>query len=268
MPVPVVDAATRPLVLLIHGLGTSGAVWSAVARALERQRGVDVLAPDLPGHGAAGAAAPYTLDGLAAAMAAMVMAACSGSRVAAGAALIRPVLVAGHSLGGYVALALASGRFGFTPRAALSLGAKLSFDAAERARAAEVAARPVRYFATHAEAVTRYRLVAGLTPPQAPDDRSLERGVVREEQGFRLAADPAAFGIVVPDFAALLAAARCPVLVARGEHDALVSRAQCERLGAPTAELAGLGHNAHVEDPARLAALIAGLPIGQQLGVI
>ena len=266
--VPPADAAPRPLVLLIHGLGTTGAVWDAAASALERQHGADVLAPDLPGHGAARAAAPYTLGGLAAAMAA-ALAGCTGSLGAgAGATPSRPVLVAGHSLGGYVALALASGWFGFAPCAAMSLGARLSFDVAERARAAAVAARPVRYFATQAEAVARYRLVAGLAPEQAPDARCLERGVVREERGFRLATDPAAFGIVVPEFAALLAAARCPVLVARGEHDALVSRAQCERLGTPTAQLAGLGHNAHVEDPARLAALIAGLLVGQPMGVI
>ena len=63
----------------------------------------------------------------------------------------------------------------------------------------------------------------------------------------------------MPGFDALLAAAHCPVVVARGEHDPLVSRAECAQLGARTVELAGLGHNAHIENAAQVAALIGGL---------
>ncbi|SDF86605.1 hypothetical protein [Pseudonocardia oroxyli] len=48
---------------------------------------------------------------------------------------------------------------------------------------------------------------------------------------------------------ALLAAARGPVRLARGEHDPMVTTAH------PTV-LDGLGHNAHVEQPAAVAALL------------
>jgi pimeloyl-ACP methyl ester carboxylesterase len=205
-----------------------------------------VLAPDLPGHGAAAPATRYSLGEMAAA-------------IAAGLPPAQPYLVAGHSLGGYVALALASGWFGEPPRAVLSVGAKLVFTDADGARAREAAARDVRVFPTRAAALERYRKVAGLTMAIAPDEASLGRGVVACAGGFRLAQDPGTFAIAVPAFAALLAAAACPSLVVRGEHDPLVSAAELGALDARTDTLAGLGHNAHVEAPERIAALIAAL---------
>lgn len=241
-----VHASTRTVVVLLHGLGTTGAVWRGVGHALERAGSFEILAPDLPGHGAAGAGAPYSVGRLAAAVAASIPAQ-------------RRLLVAGHSLGGYVALALASGWFGAEPAAVLSLGAKLVFSAADRERSADIASRPARRFATRAEALARYRLVAGLPETLAPDEAILERGVTADGDGFRLATDPVAFGIVVPEFHRLLAATRCPVLVTRGEHDTMVSSDDCRVLGMPTQDLTGLGHNAHVEDPERVASLIASL---------
>lgn len=232
--------------LLLHGLGATGAVWHGMEREL-RAGGAATLAPDLPGHGAAAAPSAYDVAHLATAVAACVPA---GARV----------VVAGHSLGGYVALALASGAFGFTPRAVLSLGAKLNFSDADRARGADVASKPVRWFATRAEALARYRLVAGLSEQACPDEAYLERGVVAGPQGFRLAADPRAFAIEVPPFRALVDRAACPVRVARGEHDAIVTRAEYTALGLDALDLPGLGHNAQVEDAARVAALVRSLP--------
>jgi hypothetical protein len=55
--------------------------------------------------------------------------------------------------------------------------------------------------------------------------------------------------------AGLLAAAREPVRLARGQSDGLVTLAELHRLDPDAVELAGLGHNAHVEDPARVLAL-------------
>ncbi|RQX20264.1 alpha/beta hydrolase, partial [Micromonospora chalcea] len=43
---------------------------------------------------------------------------------------------------------------------------------------------------------------------------------------------------------------------ARGEQDPMVSDAQLKELGVPVATLPGLGHNAHVEDPAAVLALL------------
>lgn len=229
--------------LLLHGLGATGAVWGPVADRLLACGCERVLAPDLPGHGAASRHASYTVEGAAADVAPLV----------AG----EPALyVVGHSFGGYVALALAAGGFGIQPRGVLTVGTKLSFDADERARAADLARRPVRIFETRDEAVARYRKVSGLDACLAPDERLLERGVVAEGAGFRLAADPATVGVVVPPFAALLAAARCPMLIARGEHDPLVSSAELHAVAPAAIDVPDRGHNLHVESPEALVALL------------
>ena len=239
------SAEPTPIVVLLHGAGATGAVWHGVAAELAHQA-VEVLTPDLPGHGEAVAAAPYSVGTLAAAVAATVPPA-------------QPWCVAGHSLGGYVALALASGWFGSAPVAAVSLGAKLTFTESDRARAAEMAVRPARWFATRDEAVDRYRRVVGLPASLVANEAFLERGVRSGPDGYRLAHDPASFAIVVPSFRALLAAAACPAVVVRGEHDPIVTHAECAELPVPFEELTALGHNPHVEDPARTAALLVRL---------
>ena len=80
-------------------------------------------------------------------------------------------------MGGYVALALGSGTDSVYGRpTVLSIGAKLNFSEAERARAAELAAKPVRWFATRAEAEERYRLVSGLPAARFPQAGASNEG--------------------------------------------------------------------------------------------
>src|SRR3954466_5844602 len=89
----VFGAGQGPVVVLLHGLGGAASNWTAVAPALaERAR---VAVPELPGHGGSSAlpAPVATLDAYA-------------DRVAG--ALEAPAVVVGHSLGGIVALRLAS----------------------------------------------------------------------------------------------------------------------------------------------------------------
>jgi pimeloyl-ACP methyl ester carboxylesterase len=50
--------------------------------------------------------------------------------------------------------------------------------------------------------------------------------------------------------AELLAAATVPVILARGAHDHMVTAEQIAALGVKPVDLPGLGHNAHVEEPA------------------
>jgi pimeloyl-ACP methyl ester carboxylesterase len=74
-------------------------------------------------------------------------------------------------------------------------------------------------------------------------------GLVEQDGQWRLALDPAAFGVGAPDMARLLAQSQAPVTLARGEHDPMNTDEQQARLGVRTITLAGLGHNAHVENP-------------------
>jgi pimeloyl-ACP methyl ester carboxylesterase len=56
--------------------------------------------------------------------------------------------------------------------------------------------------------------------------------------------------------AGLLGRAVCPVILARGEHDPMVSDADLRALVSDPVTLRGLGHNAHVEDPAAVVELV------------
>ncbi len=84
-------------VLAIHGLTGHGKRWATLASG--HLPDVSILAPDLIGHGRSTWAAPWTIEANVAALADLLDAEGTG-----------PVLVAGHSFGGAVALALAAAR--------------------------------------------------------------------------------------------------------------------------------------------------------------
>ncbi|MBY8874798.1 alpha/beta hydrolase [Micromonospora sp. PLK6-60] len=232
-----------PLLLLLHGMGATGEVWLPWAPLLERDWAGRWLAPDLAGHGWTPGLSGYTFQGLA-------------GRVAEGLDARDRLVVLGHSLGGVVALALAARTAGLPVAAVVGLGIKVAWSAAELDKARELADRPVTWFATRDEAARRYLRVAGLTGLLAPDHPVVDAGLRREDGRWRLAMDPAAFAVGAPDLPALLAATDVPVLLARGEHDPMVTDAQLEKLGVPVVTLPGLGHNAHVEDPSAVLALV------------
>ena len=228
-----------PALLLLHGLGADAGVWDPLLPHVgEHWRWAAV---DLPGHGASAALSRYSFGALPAAVAPAVDP-------------DEPLVVLGHSLGGVVALALASGWFGLHVTGAVALGSKVVWTSDELARARALAGRPVKVFGSRDDAVARALEVAGLTG--LVGESAAERLVVEVDDGWRLALDPAAFGVGAPDAPGLLAAARCPVVLARGAGDPMVSAGQLAALAAGPVDLAGAGHNAHVEDPAAVAALL------------
>ena len=232
-----------PVLLLLHGLGATGDVWEGVVGALEGTWSGEILAPDLPGHAAAPPLEHYTFDALAAS-------------VAAGLDPTATYVVLGHSLGGVVGLALAGPASGVTVARVVGLGIKVAWSDEDLGRAAALAAKPPAVFPRREQALDRHLAVSGLrglVPPEAP---AAVRGVREIDGGWRLALDPRAFGVGAPDLAALIAAADAGVLLARGEHDPMVSDADLAATGVPTRSLPGLGHSAHVEDPAAVAALL------------
>jgi pimeloyl-ACP methyl ester carboxylesterase len=241
------EAGTGPVLLLLHGMGATGAVWLPWAPLLEHRWAGRWSAPDLAGHGFSPPLPRYSFTGLA-------------DRVAEGLAPVADapperLVVLGHSLGGVVALALAARTAGLPVDAVVGLGIKAVWTPDELARAGELAERPVTWFAGRDEAARRYLRVSGLTGLFAPDDPVVDAGLRREDGRWRLAMDPAAFAVGEPDLLALLATVDVPVVLARGEHDPMVTDAQLKELGVPVVTLPGLGHNAHVEDPAAVLAL-------------
>ncbi|MEU0797756.1 alpha/beta hydrolase, partial [Amycolatopsis sp. NPDC005961] len=134
----------------------------------------------------------------------------------------------------------------------LALGVKVEWTQDDLGRVATLAARPARLFETRVDAEQAYLKVSGLLGI-APADPA---GLRETEGGWRLAMDPAAFGVGAPDMPALLAAARCPVVLAAGENDPMSRPGRLRALDPDAVTLAGLGHNAHVEDPAAVRALL------------
>lgn len=93
-------------VLLLHSLAQSGELWQPLAERLDTR----VLAPDARGHGASTwDGASFTIEDLAADAAALIEAEATG-----------PVAVAGMSMGGCVAIALAGTRPDLVSRLVLS----------------------------------------------------------------------------------------------------------------------------------------------------
>lgn len=168
----------------------------------------------------------------------------------------RRLVVLGHSLGGVVGLALSSGWFGVTVDAVCGLGIKLRWSAEDLARAGELAARPSRVFATRDEAADRAMKVAGLVGLVPADSPVVDAGLERVEDGWRLAMDPAAFGVGAPDMVSLVGGCRATRILAAGEHDPMCPVEHLREVQPDGVVLDGLGHNAHVEDPAALWPLL------------
>ena len=221
--------------LLLHGLGATGDVWDGLTGLLGRTAWT---VPDLPGHGGSPRLPGYTYAAVADAVAGLVDP--------------RGTVIIGHSFGGVIGLRLA-GRPGV--RAVIGIGIKVAWTEEELARAAGMAAREAPVYASREEAVRRHLRVAGLDGLIDPADPALNAAVVPAGDGWRPAFDLRAFGVGKPGVADLIAAAPVPVLLARGEHDRMVSAAQLADLVPDPAELPGLGHNAHVEDPAAVLRL-------------
>lgn len=231
---------TDSVLLLLHGLGATGEVWHGL---LERAWPGEVLAPDLPGHGRSPRLADYTFESMTAS-------------VASGVPRGRPVVVLGHSLGGVLALELACGEYGVDVVAAGGLGIKLRWSEAELAKAAEVAGRPERVFATREEAVDRWLKVSGLAGLVPADSPRVDAGVRPADDGWRVAVDPRAFGVGAPDVPALLARAKGRTVLAAGERDPMCPREHLLDASPDGVILPGVGHNAHVEDPSTLWPLL------------
>lgn len=231
-------------ILLLHGLGATAAVWWGVQRELDRAGLGSWIAPDLSGHGSSEGHAHYSVGQLAADLV----------------ELVRPVdadvFVVGHSLGTYVGLALASGWFGVRIAGVLGLGPKITWSSADLTQARELAGRPLRWYSSPEEAVARYRRVSGLDERIAPEEHWLARGVKQAESGWLLAQDSLTFAVAGAPFETLCEAAQARLLLARGEHDGMVSNLELGQQAGATAEIPGAGHNAHVENPAAVVSLL------------
>lgn len=247
-----ISGAGGRLLVLLHGLGTTREVWAPMIAAAGPPAGTRVLNLDLRGHGrsgdgGSGAALPYSYGAHAADVAEAILALEDAPE---------ELVVIGHSMGGAVALALASGWFGVQPARVLGLGIKVAWTAEEEAGVLARAGQPGKSFASREEALARYLKVSGLAGLVDADSPLVAHGVREADGGWWLATDPRTGLVGAPPIAGFVAAARCPLHLACGEHDAMVNLAQLQAHDPQAEVLAGLGHNAMVEDPAAVWAWV------------
>lgn len=232
-----------PTLVLLHGLGAHGGLWDEVVARLRARFNGTIIAPDLRGHGRSPHATHYGYGLYAADVADRLPA--EGS-----------VYVAGHSMGGVIALALASGLYGLQPDAAFVFSMKTDFAPDELRRLSASASSPVKSFGSAQEAAARFVKVAGLEGLLAADSDQALSGIRQQGDEYRLAADPRTVLAAGPSVHAMLRASRCPVRFACGQHDTIASIEQTRALDPDAIEIPDAGHNPHVEHPQILAELL------------
>jgi pimeloyl-ACP methyl ester carboxylesterase len=228
------------LLVVLHGLGATRQVWASfLARADERWGG-RWLAIDLPGHGDSSPSADYRPHE----QARLIGAAVQRARATG------PLIVLGHSLGGVIGMALASGAYSVQPQLVAGLGVKVAWSSAEVAALAARAQTPAKAFAQKSDAIESFLKSAGLLGLAAACSPLAKSGVAREPTGgWRLAMDPMAFGLGDLPIADLVANVRCPLHLAAGAADRIASLADLQHFDPDAVILPGLGHNAMIDDP-------------------
>lgn len=235
----------EPTLLLLHGMGGSGAVWNRLTALLDTRPG-SWIAPTLPGHGRSPGLEKYTYEALAAAVAGVLEP-------------DQPVAVLGHSLGGAVGLALAAGDFPVRVTGVVGIGIKVRWSEQDLAGAEVVANRPVYFTRTREEAADRALKAAGLAGLLTPDDPEVSSLLRKVNDGWRPVFELRSLTVGVPDMSgwlATLAARGIPVTLAAGERDPMSPQEHLADLVPEPQMLPGLGHSAHVEDPAALLPLL------------
>jgi pimeloyl-ACP methyl ester carboxylesterase len=228
-----------PALVLLHGLGVNGAVWDRLIALLAPVWPGRILAPDLRGHGRSPHERPYGFGQHAADVAALV------------ASEREPIAVVGHSMGGAIGLVLATGWFGVEVASVFAFGVKVRWTEDDLGKMRAFGQSQTRWFETRDEAVTRFLRVAGLEGLVEPTDSVVHAGIVAENGRYRLAADNATV-LAGPLDMAVLKAIPSRVTLACGSNDGVVAIDELRVYDRDALELANVGHNAHVENPALL----------------
>ena len=237
-PARVREMGAGPPVVLVHGYPFDGAMWSGVARALAPR--FRVCKPDLPGRGDTAAPSEGRLDDYADFVAAVL------DRIGGRAGL------AGFSMGGYVALAVARRRHP-------ALGALALVDT--RAAADDAAGRAKRDEAIATVRAQGAGPIADAMLPRLATPAGLARGdlaerirrIMERQKPETIEGDLAAMRDR-PDARDVLEGISVPTLVVVGEADALTPPADSEAMAAaiPGARLVRIpdaGHLTPMERP-------------------
>ncbi len=241
-----------PTIVFLHGFAESREVWTAFTRAFPD--GYRLLTPNLPGHGTNLAPVPdfsmeaqarYVIDYL-------------GQKDCPS-----PVLLVCHSMGGYVALALAE-RW---PQRVAGLALINSSALADTDEKRQNREKNISFVERHGVAKFMESFVRPLFAP-VNRDRLTEARALLEEIGKatpETTITGALRGMAArPDRTAVLSSAKFPVLLVAGKHDVAVPFEDAVRQAALPAEghalfLEGSGHQSYLEQPEQTRAAVLAL---------
>ena len=244
--------AHLPTIVFLHGFAESREVWTAFTRAFPE--GYRLLTPNLPGHGTNLAPVPdfsmeaqarYVIDYL-------------GQKDCP-----NPVLLVCHSMGGYVALALAE-RWPQRVAGLVLINSSALADTDEKRQNRE---KNISFVERHGVAKFMESFVRPLFAP-TNRDRLTEARALLEEIGKatpETTITGAMRGMAArPDRTAVLSNAKFPVLQVAGKHDVAVHFDDAVRQAALPAEghalfLEGSGHQSYLEQPEQTRAAVLAL---------
>jgi len=232
-----------PALMFLHGLAANGAVWAPVVQSVRRCWPGMILVPDLRGHGRSPHAGHYGY----------------GLQAADLAELLTPggeVSIVGHSMGAVIGLTLAGGWYGLVVKKVVGFSIKVNWTEAELARVHALASSPPRWFQTRGEAAHAFLRLSGLRELVDENSEVAQAGVCRDSRGWRLAADARTFLAPGPPFSEIFRPARAQCVLACGTEDPMVKVDELRVFDPNAIELAGLGHNCHVQAPKVVAGLI------------
>ena len=235
-------APNLPTIVFLHGFAESREVWTEFTRALPD--GYRLLAPNLPGHGTNLAPVPdFSME----AQARSVIDYLNQKDCPS------PVLVVGHSMGGYVALALAE-RW---PQRVAGLALINSTALADTDEKRQNREKNIGFVERHGVAKLMESFVRPLFAPANRDRLTEARGLL-EEIG-KATPESTIIGALRgmaarPERTAVLSGAKFPVLLVAGKHDVAVPFEDAVRQAALPAVghalfLEGSGHQAYLEQP-------------------
>ena len=229
--------------LLLHGLGATGDVWNGVRDKIEQNKTGRWVIPDMRGHGRSRWTKTYGL----------------GEHSSDMAELVRDrekIIIIGHSMGGLIGLSLSTGWFGLNVVGLAVIGTIIKWSSNETERYATLAKKPIRWFDNRDEACERYLKVSGLHGLVSVESSQTTSGIIEENGRFRLAADNAAGTIGGPWMNMLINIVECPLVLAAGEFDPIVTVEHYLSFKKEAVMIPGVGHNAHVEKPTAVMDLL------------